>query len=216
MTADAATRPRGQGLLVVVAGPSGVGKGTVLRGVLERVPDAEVSVSATTRPARPGEVDGVHYHFLDRASFEQRIVDGGLLEWASYAGNLYGTPRREVDERVAAGAVVILEIEVQGAQQVRRLVPDALLVFLAPPDMDELERRLRGRETETPAGLEERLRVAREEMTATSWFDLVVVNDDLERAQDEVVAAIEAARAGRVDGGPLPLPDDIPGPRSGA
>lgn len=188
------------GLLVVVTGPSGVGKGTVLRGVLARVPDSEIAVSVTTRPARPGEVDGKHYHFLDRRSFEERLAAGDLLESAEYAGHLYGTPRAETMRRVAEGAVVILEIELQGARQVRDLVPEALLVFLAPPDLGELERRLRGRGTETDDGLAERLRVAREEMAAADLFDVVVINDDVREAEHELVRVIERARARRAAG----------------
>lgn len=191
-----------QGLLVVVMGPSGVGKGTVLRCVLERVPGAEMSVSATTRAPREGEIDGVHYHFLDADTFAELIATDGLLEWATYLDRYYGTPLAPVEERVAAGAVVILEIELEGARQVRRRVPDALQVFLAPPSMDELERRLRARGTETDEQIERRLQIARVEYDARSEFDAVVVNDVVEEACAELVALITQARRARGGGVP--------------
>jgi guanylate kinase len=190
------------GLLVVVTGPSGVGKGTVLRCVLERVAGAEMSVSATTRPARHDEVDGVHYHFLDAEEFHALVAADGLLEWATYLDRYYGTPVRPVQERVAAGAVVILEIELEGARQVRRRVPDALQVFLAPPSMDELERRLRTRGTETEEQIQRRLQIAEVEYEAREEFDEVVVNDDVEVACERIVSLIrDARRGGRVPGG---------------
>lgn len=182
------------GLLVVVTGPSGVGKGTVLRCVLERVPGAEMSVSATTRAARNGEVDGVHYHFLDDEAFWALITSDGLLEWAMYLDRYYGTPLRPVTERVAAGAVVILEIELEGARQVRRRVPEALQIFLAPPSMEELERRLRARGTETDDQVAQRLAVARTEYEARDEFDAVVVNDVVEDACQRIVSLINHAR----------------------
>ena len=186
-----------QGLLVVVTGPSGVGKGTVLRCVLERVPGAEMSVSATTRAPRTGEVDGVHYHFLDTSGFADLVATDGLLEWATYLDRYYGTPRLPVEERVAQGAVVILEIELEGARQVRQRVPDALQVFLAPPTMAELERRLRSRGTETDEQIERRLQVAQVEFDARGEFDAVVVNDVVEDACAELVALITEARRAR-------------------
>lgn len=189
------------GLLVVVTGPSGVGKGTVLRCVLERVPGAEMSVSATTRAPRQGEIDGVHYHFLGADGFADLVASDGLLEWATYLDRYYGTPRRPVEERVAQGAVVILEIELEGARQVRQRVPDALQVFLAPPSMAELERRLRSRGTETDEQIARRLQVAQVEYDARGEFDAVVVNDIVEDACAELVALIteaRRARAGRV------------------
>lgn len=188
--------PRRRGLLVVIAGPSGVGKGTVWNRVIERLPDARFSISVTTRDPRPGEVDGVDYHFISRDEFRRLIETGALLEWAEYAGNLYGTPRSWAQQQIAGGTVGILDIEVQGALQVRRNVADALLVFLAPPSLDELERRLRGRGTEDDEAVERRLQVARRELDQRPAFDVVIVNDDLDRCVDEVVAAIEAAREG--------------------
>jgi guanylate kinase len=190
-----------RGLLVVVAGPSGVGKGTVLRCVLERLPDAELSISATTRPPRPGELDGHDYHFLSAVEFDDLTATGGFLEWAEYLGNRYGTPRRAVDERIAAGHVVILEIEVQGAEQIRDLEREALLVFLAPPSLDELARRLRSRGTESPEHIDRRLAIAAAELEERHWFDHVVVNDDVDRACAEIVAIIRAARAASEMGG---------------
>lgn len=184
------------GLLVVLAGPSGVGKGTVRGRVFEQLPDARLSVSATTRPARPGEEPGVHYHFVDREDFERRIEGDELLEWAEYVGNLYGTPLKEVQDEIAAGRVVFLDIEVQGALQVKLRVPDALMIFLVPPSWDELERRLRDRGTEDESTMRQRLQIAREELAQQDRFDVVIVNEDLERCAEEVLDAIRAARTG--------------------
>lgn len=184
------------GLLVVLAGPSGVGKGTVRGRVFEQLPDARLSVSVTTRPARPGEEPGVHYHFVDREDFERRIEGDELLEWAEYVGNLYGTPLKEVQDEIAAGRVVFLDIEVQGALQVKLRVPDALMIFLVPPSWDELERRLRDRGTEDESTMRQRLQIAREELAQQDRFDVVIVNEDLERCAEEVLDAIRAARTG--------------------
>jgi guanylate kinase len=183
-----------RGLLVVVAGPSGVGKGTVHARVRAALPDAWLSVSVTTRAPRPGERDGEDYRFVDVSTFEQLVADGELLEWARYAGNLYGTPLGPVRDAVASGHVVVLDIEVQGAVQVKDRVPDALLVFLEPPSLEELERRLRGRGTEDDDAVERRLVAAREELAQVDEFDVVVVNDDLERCVAEVLAAVDQAR----------------------
>jgi guanylate kinase len=183
-----------RGLLVVVAGPSGVGKGSVHGRLRQALPDVTLSVSATTRRPRPGERDGADYHFVDRDTFEAMAADGRLLEWAEYAGNLYGTPRQPVEQAVAEGRVVLLEIEVQGALQVKEQVPEALLVFLVPPSTEELERRLSGRGTEDAATVARRLEVARSELEARDRFDHVVVNDDLERCVAEVRELIEQAR----------------------
>jgi guanylate kinase len=184
-----------RGLLVVVAGPSGVGKGSVHARLRQSLPDVSLSVSATTRAPRPGELDGADYHFVDRATFEAMAAGGRLLEWAEYAGNLYGTPKQPVEEAVADGRVVLLEIEVQGARQIKEQVPDALLVFLVPPSLEELERRLSGRGTEDDATVARRLEVAKRELAARDAFDHVVVNDDLERCVEEVRELIEVARA---------------------
>lgn len=185
--------PGGAGRLVVVAGPSGVGKGTVVRHALELDPTLVVSVSATTRPPRAGESDGVDYHFVPRASFERLIAEGRMLEWAEFAGNLYGTPLEPVEAERAAGRSVVLEIDVAGARQIRTAAPDALQVFLAPPDIEELERRLRGRGTEDERTIGRRMAIAREELGAQDEFDAVVVNADAQLAAERLVSLIRSA-----------------------
>ncbi len=182
------------GLVVVLAGPSGVGKGAVHAGLHARVPDLVSSVSATTRPPRPGEVDGAAYHFVDDAAFDRMVASGDLLEWATYTGHRYGTPRGPVAAAVADGAVVLLEIDVQGALQVRAADPTALMILLVPPSLDELERRLRTRGTETEPALARRLAVAETELAHADRFDHVVVNDDLATAVATVAGHIAAAR----------------------
>jgi guanylate kinase len=181
------------GRLTVLSGPSGVGKGTVVAAIRRSYPQIWVSVSCTTRPPRPGERDGVEYRFVTREQFGALVAADELLEYAEFAGNLYGTPRRPVLEHLAAGTPALLEIELQGARQVRASMPDAQLVFLAPPSWDELERRLAGRGTETPEVVAARLERARVEMAADGEFDAVVVNDDVNSAAAELVALIEAA-----------------------
>jgi guanylate kinase len=177
--------------LTVLSGPSGVGKGSVIAAVRRRHPHVWLSVSVTTRAPRPGEVDGIQYHFVDRAEFDRMVAAGELLEHADYAGNSYGTPRRPVEEQLAKGVPALLEIELQGARQVRAAMPEAQLVFLAPPSFDELARRLTGRGTEDPDRVRRRLDLARIEMAAEDEFDVVVVNDDLEQAADRLVALLE-------------------------
>lgn len=184
-----------RGLLVVIAGPSGVGKGTVHTRVREALSDSTLSISATTRPPRPGEVDDVDYHFVDREGFDQLIGGNALYEWAEYAGHSYGTPRRPAREAVARGQVVVLDIELQGALQIKDQDPDALLVFLVPPSFEELERRLRGRGTEDDAAVHRRLERAEQELAEGDRFDVQVVNDDVDRCVAEVLQAIEDARA---------------------
>lgn len=174
--------------LTVLAGPTAVGKGTVSADVRARYPEVWLSVSATTRPPRVGEVDGVHYHFVTPATFDRMIADGEFLEWAVVHGrHRYGTPRVPVLEQLAAGRPTLLEIDLAGARQVRHAMPEARFVFLAPPSWDELERRLVGRGTEDPAERERRLATARVELDAESEFDHVIVNDDVRRATDALI-----------------------------
>ena len=182
--------------LTVLSGPSGVGKGTVVAEVRRRHPQIWVSVSVTTRQRRPGEIDGVHYHFVDDAEFDRLIAQDGLLEWAEYAGNRYGTPAAPVRERLAAGAPALLEIELQGARQVRARDPEAQLVFLAPPSWSALVSRLAGRASEPAAVQERRLAIAQAELDAAGEFDAVVVNDDVARAADELVGLLTAPSPG--------------------
>ncbi|MDQ6937413.1 MAG: guanylate kinase [Actinomycetota bacterium] len=177
--------------LTVLSGPSGVGKGTVVEAVRQRYPDVWVSVSVTTRAPRPGEVDGVQYRFVDRAEYARMVAADELLEHADFAGHGYGTPRVPLEEQRAAGRPTLLEIELQGARQVRAADPGAQLVFLAPPSWPELQHRLRGRATESPERVAARLERARVEMAAVGEFDAVVVNDDIERAATELVGLIQ-------------------------
>jgi guanylate kinase len=174
----------------VITGPSGVGKGTLIRGLMEQLPDLQLSVSATTRAPRPGEREGVDYHFLSREEFEGKVSAGEFVEHAGYAGRSYGTLRSELEERVRAGAPVVLEIEVQGARQVRASVPDAVQVFIAPPSLEVLRTRLIGRGTDDPEEVERRLRVAAEELTAQPEFAHVVINDRLEDALAQLTAIV--------------------------
>lgn len=175
----------------VVSGPSGVGKGTLVALLRERVVSLGLTVSATTRGPRPGEVDGVAYYFLSDEEFDRRVAAGDFLEWAWVHGHRYGTLRQEVERVTGAGSSVVLEIDVQGGLMVRERVPEAVLVFVEPPSMDELERRLRGRGTESEADIEHRLANAREEMAQAPLYDVRIVNDDLERACLELQQVID-------------------------
>ncbi|WP_372789179.1 guanylate kinase [Paraconexibacter sp.] len=170
----------------VITGPSGVGKGTLIRQLLDRVPDLELSVSATTRTPRAGEQPGVDYHFLTDGEFDRRIDEGDFVEWAEYSGRRYGTLRSELDKRTGAGIPVVLEIEVQGARQVRDTLPDAVRIFIAPPSAEVLRNRLVGRGTDPEEEIERRLRVADEELAAQAEFAHVVENDRLEDAITEL------------------------------
>jgi guanylate kinase len=185
-----ATDRRGQ--LTVLAGPTAVGKGTVAAEIRRTHPDIWISVSVTTRRPRPGEVHGRHYWFVSDEEFDELVAHGQLLEWAVvHQGARYGTPRRPVEEALAAGRDALLEIDLQGARQVRRTMPEARFVFLAPPSWEELVRRLVGRGTETPAERERRLETAREELAAETEFDVTVVNREIHAASEELVALIK-------------------------
>ncbi|CAB4537999.1 MAG: guanylate kinase [Actinobacteria bacterium] len=175
------------GKLLVVVGPSGVGKGTVIRQALEQDPTIWLSVSVTGREPRSGEVNGTDYVFVSREEFATMAQSDALLEWAEYAGNPYGTPRQPVQERLSAGQSVILEIDIAGARQVKANLPEAVLVFLAPPDVAELERRLRGRGTETEESVQRRLAIAQTELAAEPECDLVIVNDDVQVAAAQLI-----------------------------
>jgi guanylate kinase len=179
----------------VITGPSGVGKGTLIRSLVQQVPELEVSVSATTRPPRPGEVDGVDYHFLSEDEFDRRLAEGEFVEHADYSGHRYGTLRSELESRLRAGTPVVLEIEIQGARQVRDAMPEAVQVFIAPPSLDALKARLVGRGTNSPRDMDARLRTAREEVAARDEFSHVVVNDRLEQAVGELVGIVRGALA---------------------
>ena len=188
-----------RGRLIVVSGPSGAGKSTLIREALESVPELAYSVSATTRAARPGEVHGEHYVFLTRDEFERWIEEGKFLEWAEYSGNLYGTPEGKVEEMLDAGRSVILEIELQGARQVRRKRPDAAMVFVRAPSLEETRRRLSGRATETAEAMETRLATAVGEVAARDEFDYEVVNGEWDRARRDMIETMETIVAGGKD-----------------
>ena len=178
-----------KGKLVVISGASGVGKGTVLGIMMKKREDLKFSVSATTRPPRPSETDGVHYYFVTKERFEDMIATGQMLEYSAHAANYYGTPRAQAEEKMATGSV-LLDIEPNGAGQVKKAAPDAVLVFIMPPSMEELERRLRGRGDTPEDQIAMRLERAVWEMEQRHWYDHVVVNDDAERCADEILKII--------------------------
>ncbi len=177
----------------VITGPSGVGKGTLIRELCGRIPGLELSISATTRAPRVGEEDGVDYHFLDRAEFDRRVEAGDFLEWAEYSGNRYGTLRSEVERRTERGAPVVLEIEVQGARQVRETMPEAVRIFIEPPTPEVLRERLVARGTDDPEVIEMRLEEARKELRAKDEFSHRVTNDEVERASSELAGIVLSA-----------------------
>lgn len=179
----------------MLAGPTAVGKGTVSADIRDRYPEVWLSVSVTTRKPRPGEIDGVHYHFVGPDEFARMVAEGELLEYAVVHGrNSYGTPRRPVLERLAEGRPTLLEIDLAGARQVRLAMPEARFVFLAPPSFAELERRLAGRGTESPEERERRLQTARIELAAASEFDHIIVNDDVHHATDQLIEVMGLQR----------------------
>ena len=186
------TKERGQ--LIVFSGPSGVGKGTILAQYMKGRDNICYSVSATTRAPRPGEVDGQHYFYLTKEKFEEMIAADQMLEYAQYSGNYYGTPKQFVEDKLAAGVDVVLEIEVQGAAKVRQACPEALFVFVLPPSYAVLRSRLTGRGTEDAATVQKRLDAALGELRQAGTYDYVIVNDDLEQAVEELATVVRAAR----------------------
>lgn len=177
----------------MITGPSGVGKGTLIRELRRLLPEVELSVSATTRAPRPGEQDGSEYHFLAPEEFERRVDAGEFLEWATYSGNRYGTLRSEVESRTRRGAPVVLEIEVQGARQVRETMPEAVRIFIEPPTAETLRERLRGRGTDDAETIERRLEEARKELRASDEFAHRVTNDEVARATNELAGIVRSA-----------------------
>jgi guanylate kinase len=175
-----------RGKVFVITGPSGVGKGTLIAKLLEAIGELELSVSATTRDPRPGEADGRDYHFLTEEEFEHRVQAGEFLEHADYSGHRYGTLREAVDGRLRDGRSVVLEIEVQGARQIREAMPEAVQIFIAPPSPEDLQERLEGRGTDSPEAIGRRLETARSELAAQSEFAHVIVNDDLQKSASDL------------------------------
>ncbi|MEO0967662.1 MAG: guanylate kinase [Cyanobacteria bacterium J06639_18] len=178
------------GKLMILTGPSGVGKGTLMRTLLQRHPELYYSVSATTRAPRSGETDGINYYFVSRTNFEQLVASGEFLEWAEFAGNYYGTPRQPVLEKVNSGKTVLLEIELDGARQVRTSFPQATSIFILPPSLEELEKRIRSRNQDSEDAIARRLILARNEIEAADEFDIQIVNDDFEMALCSLEKAI--------------------------
>lgn len=183
-----------KGILCVISGPAGVGKGSVCKDYLSRYDDTFLSVSATTRQPRPGEENGINYYFKTKDEFEKMITNGELLEYASFCGNYYGTPEKEVRRSLEEGKDIILEIEVQGALKVKEIMPEAVLIFIFPPSFEELEKRLTGRNTETPEVIAKRLERAKEEFVISKQYDYVVVNDEIEIASNKIRCIVDAEK----------------------
>jgi guanylate kinase len=178
------------GRLIVFTGPSGVGKGTLLRSLLRRHPELYLAISVTTRSPRPGEINGEHYYFVSRSQFEQMVGKSELLEWAEFAGNYYGTPRLPVEEQISQGKWVVLEIELEGARQIRKKFPLAISIFILPPSVTELERRIRNRSQDSEEAIARRLHRAQAEINAASEFDIQIINDNFETALNAIEAAL--------------------------
>ena len=178
------------GKLIVLTGPSGVGKGTLMNEILQRYPELHYSVSATTRSPRPGEINGKNYDFISRNKFEQLVTEGEFLEWAEFAGNCYGTPREAVFKQIQSGKLVLLEIELEGARQIRTAFPIAFSIFILPPSFAELEKRIRERGQDSEEAISRRLQRAEEEIAAANEFDIKIINDDFEQALKEIEKAI--------------------------
>lgn len=188
---------KAKGRLIVLTGPSGVGKGTLLKSLLQRHPELKLSISATTRSPREGEVDGVNYFFITRQQFDLMVVEGEFIEWAEFAKNCYGTPRRAVEEQLEAGDWVILEIELDGARQIRQSFPEAYRIFILPPSIEELESRIRGRGQDSDDAIDRRLQRAKAEIDAANEFDVQIINDEFNAAVDRLELTLFPAIATR-------------------
>ncbi len=186
---------KAKGRLIVLTGPSGVGKGTLLKSLLQRHPELKLSISATTRSPREGEIDGVNYYFITRQQFDLMVSEDEFIEWAEFAKNCYGTPRRAVEEQLEAGEWVILEIELDGARQIRQSFPEAYRIFILPPSIEELESRIRGRGQDSDDAIDRRLQRAQAEIDAANEFDVQIINDEFEAAVDRLELTLFPAMA---------------------
>lgn len=187
-----------RGRLYILSGPAGVGKGTVLRRVFEKLDNIAYSVSCTTRAPRPREIDGVNYIFMDESSFKKMVDEGRFLEWANVHGHFYGTRKDVVEETVRQGKDVLLEIDVQGASQVKEKMPDAVMIFIQPPSFEELIRRLKKRGTEGPEELELRIRNAKKEMSYANEYEHMIINEKIDKAADDFIKIVKKYREGKI------------------